>query len=98
MNPDNGVLGLDRLSAHVPAISARVVCLGEPVVLGAETFEQSLDWLREALVRNDLRGPASVATSGGERQQSQESDAWGLVLVRHVGVIARGREPVVTLP
>jgi hypothetical protein len=54
MNPDNGMMILHRLTAHELPIAPGTICLWIAIVLSVQSFQQLLDWLREAIVRSDL--------------------------------------------
>lgn len=92
MNADDGVFRLDGFATDEFAVSSGVVGLRVAAVLGTEALEQGLDGWRETVVCSCLGGPCRVSAGLGDREQGQDGDAWGLVLVGDVGVVAGGGE------
>lgn len=78
---------LHRLSTHELPVPSRILSLSETIVLGFQTFQKTLDGVRETLVRSHLRHPSCVATACGHTEQCQEGQAGRLALVRHVRMV-----------
>ncbi len=98
MHANDGVLRLDGLSPDELSIATGSFGLREAAVLGSQAFQESLDGLREALVRHGLRGPAGVATSGRHGKQGENGDSGRLVLVGDIGMVSNGAELVAPVP
>jgi hypothetical protein len=87
MHTNDRMIVPNWLPADEFTIPSRVLSLPETIVLGFQTFEQTLDGIREALIRSDLGNPCSIATAGRHTEQCQERQSRRLALIRHVGVI-----------
>lgn len=98
MNPNNRMLGLDRLPADKFAVASAVLCLGEAAMLCAEAFEKRLDWLGQPGIGCCLGCPCGVSACRGYGQKSQDGDTRCLVLVGHVRMITDGAQPIALIP
>ena len=98
VHSDQRVGALDRLAAHVLAVAAGALGLRDAAVHGAQALEQVLDRLAQAGVRRRLRRPGRVAAGGRDGEQREDGHAGGLVLVRHVRVVADRGEAVELVP
>ena len=92
MHPYNRMLRFHRLPAYKLPIPPRALGLPEPVMLCPQPLQQLLDRLRQPLVSSDLRNPCRISARGGNFQQREHGDRGWLVLVRDIGVVARGRQ------
>jgi hypothetical protein len=81
MYPNNGMSRDNRRPSHMFAISHCTFSLWKARMLSSQSFQQFLNWFREALVSCDLGYPSSISTGGGDLQECEDSDGWSLVLV-----------------
>lgn len=81
MHANNRVVILHRLPTDEFAVPSRILSLPETIVLGFQTFEETLDGIRETLIGSHLRHPCGIATTCGHAEQRQEGQTGRLALI-----------------